>query len=68
MTLLLHGRHAGHAAHEDHVVDLVGREAGVGEGLLDGPDDAVDEVARELVELGPREVQVEVLGAVLVGA
>ena len=36
--------------------------------LLDGPDDAVDERRGELVELGPREVEVEVLGTVLVGA
>ena len=42
-------------------------EAGVLDGAVDRRHDALDQVVRELVELGPREGQVEVLGPVLVG-
>ena len=41
LDLLLHGRHAGHAADEDDVVDLRGVEAGVGERLLRRADGAL---------------------------
>ena len=65
LDLLLHRGHAGHAADEDHVVDVRGREARVRERLLRRLDRALDQVVRELVELRARELQVEVLRAVL---
>ena len=39
------------------------RQPGVGDGLLERALAGVDEVGGDLVELGPRELQVEVLGA-----
>ena len=68
LDLLLDRGHAGHAAHEHDVVDrgdaLV---LGVVHGLLDRADDALDQRGAELVELGAREAQVEVLRAGGVG-
>jgi len=64
---LLDGRDARHAADKDDVVDLVGTQVRVLQRLLDRPDDTFEQVVRELVELRPREREVEVLGAVLVG-
>ena len=40
-------------------------DAGVGERLLDRPDDAVEQVGGELVELRPRQLDVEVLRLVV---
>jgi NAD-specific glutamate dehydrogenase. len=68
LDLLLDGRHAGHAADEDDVVDV--RRAlllGVVQGLADRRDDALQQVGGQLVELGAREAHVEVLRAGLVG-
>ena len=67
LDLLLHGRHARHAAHEDHVVDVALAEAGVLDGAVHRVHDALEKGVRELVELRPRQREVEVLGAVLVG-
>jgi hypothetical protein len=64
---LLDRRHARLAADEHHLVDLPGLEAGVGDRLLAGADRAPDQVFDQLLELGPRELQVEVLGARRVG-
>ena len=55
-------RHARHAADEHDLVDVLGLHAGVLEGLLDGRDGLVDEVRHQLLELGPRQLQAEVLG------
>ena len=63
LDLLLHRRHAGHAADEDDVVDLRCVEAGVGERLLRRADRPLEQVGRDLLELRPRELQVEVLRA-----
>ena len=64
LDLVLDRGHAGHAAHEDDVVDrgdaLV---LGVVHGLAHRADDALDQRRAELVELGAREAQVEVLRA-----
>ena len=46
LDLLLHGRHAGHAADEDDVVDLRGVEARVGERLLRRADGPLEQVVR----------------------
>ena len=56
--------HARHAAHEDDLLDVLGLEAGVLERLLDGADGALDQVVRDLVQLGARERQLEVARAV----
>ena len=63
LDLLLHGRHAGHAADEHDVVDPRGVEARVGERLLRRADGPLEQVVRQLLELGARELQVEVLRA-----
>jgi hypothetical protein len=44
--------HARRAAHEDHVVDLALVEAGVTDRLLEGTAARVEEVGRQLLELG----------------
>ena len=63
----LHGGHAGHAAHERHLVDVGELELGVVQRLLDRGDGALDQVVGELLQLGARQVHVEVLGAAGVG-
>ena len=55
LDLVPHRGHARHAADEDDLVDVLGLEAGVLERLLDGADGALDEVVRDLVQLGARE-------------
>ena len=66
LDALLHGGHAGHAAHEHDVVDLVAH-ARVGEGLLGGAHEPLEQVVRQLLELRAGELQVEVLRPALVG-
>ena len=62
LDLLLDRRHAGHAADEHDVVDLLDALVlGVVERLADRADDALDQLAGQLVELGAREAHVEVL-------
>ena len=56
LDLLLHRRHAGHAADEDDVVDLSRVEAGVGERLLRRADGPLEQVVRDLLELRAREL------------
>jgi hypothetical protein len=55
--------HAGRAADEDDLVDVRRGLARVLEGLAARPEGLLDEVADELLELGPGEAQVQVLGA-----
>ena len=58
---VLDGGHAGRAADEDDVVDVGLRQPGVGDGLLERALARLDQVGGELLELGPGELQVEVL-------
>ena len=68
LDLLLHGGHAGHAADEHDVVDRRGALLlGVVERLAHRRNRAVEQVGGQLVELGPRQAHVEVLGAAGVG-
>ena len=59
---LQHGGDAGRAAHHHHFVQFAGGELGVLEGLLHRHAAAVDQLGGELLELGPGEGEVEVLG------
>ena len=61
LHLRLHRRHAGHAADQHDVLDVGGGEACIGERLLRRPDGSLEEVVRELVELRPRELEIQVL-------
>src|SRR5687768_11789836 len=67
---LLHGLddqgHARHTTDEDDLIDLVRAHLGVGDGLLDGTDRLLDEVADKLLQLAPRERDDEVLRTGLV--
>src|SRR5262245_64344186 len=63
LDLVLDGRHAGHAADEDDVVDLVRGQACVLEHPPGRADGALQQVVRELVQLRPGELEVEVLRA-----
>src|SRR4029077_14390591 len=47
--------HASGATDEDHAVDVVLREAGVTDGLLERAATRLEQVARELLELRTRE-------------
>ena len=47
---VLHGRDAGRPADQDHLVDVGGGQLGVGQGLLDRPGGALDQVAGDLIE------------------
>ena len=63
LDLLLHGRHARHAADQHDVVDLLDALVfGVVERLAHRRDDAVEQVGGQLLELGARQAHVEVLG------
>ena len=62
LDLRLRHRHAGHPADEHDVVDLR-VEPGVRQGLLGRADRPLEQVVRQLLELGARQLQVEVLGA-----
>ncbi|ROW05767.1 hypothetical protein VMCG_05263 [Cytospora schulzeri] len=55
--------HAGHTTNEDNLLDVLGLEAGVLEGLLDGLDGPADERVDHLLKLSTGELQVDVLGA-----
>ncbi|KAH6607458.1 hypothetical protein Trco_003771 [Trichoderma cornu-damae] len=59
--------HASHAADQDDLLDVLGLEAGVLEGLANGLDGSVDEGLNHLLELRASELQVDVLGAGSVG-
>ena len=61
--LLLHGRHAGHAADEHDVLDVGRGEPGVGDHLLRRPDRSLEQLRRQLEQLRARELHVEVLRA-----
>ena len=61
LDLLLHGGHAGHPADQHDVVDV--GVAGVGQRLLDGRDDPIEQVRGQLVELRPGQLHVEMLRA-----
>ena len=59
--------HAGHAADQDHLVDLAWAEPGVLQRRLARPDGALDQVVDQGLQLGAGQLDVEVLGAALVG-
>ena len=59
--------HPGLAAHQDDLVDLTRGESGILERDAAGLDGAVDEVLHQGLELGPGELDVEVLRPGLVG-
>ena len=61
------GRHAGHATDEDDLVDVARLEAGVLERGHDRALGLLDQVRDQVLQLGPRERDHEVLGAGGVG-
>ena len=65
--LLLHQRHPGLAADEDHLVDVAHLEAGVVERRAAGGHGALHETLDQGFELGAGELDDEVLGPGLVG-
>ncbi len=64
---LLHLGHARHAADQHHLVDLLGFDPGILERRHARPDRALHQVVDEGLELRTRELDVEVLGPVLIG-
>ncbi len=61
------GRHTGGSSDQHDVVDVAGGEARILDGLLEGPLARIREVGRELLELRPGELHVEVLRALVGG-
>mmetsp|Transcript_56072 Transcript_56072/g.128737 ORF Transcript_56072/g.128737 Transcript_56072/m.128737 type:complete len:506 (+) Transcript_56072:482-1999(+) len=57
----LHLGHARHPAHQDHLVHLALRDAGVLEAILARLDGPIDQRLRQALELGARELHVEML-------
>jgi NAD-specific glutamate dehydrogenase len=55
--------HAGHAADQDHLVDLTGLQAGILECRLARLQRALDQVVDQRLELGARQLDHEMLGA-----
>src|SRR5205823_48152 len=60
-------RHAGHAADQDHLVDLGGLDAGILQRVAARLDRLLDQIVDQLFELGARQLDVEVYGPVLLG-
>jgi hypothetical protein len=58
--------HTGLAAHQDHLVDLAGGEPGILERDAAGLDGAVHQVLHQGLELGPGELDIQVLGTGLI--
>src|SRR5690606_5409693 len=67
LDLFLHLGHAGHAADQDDVVDFGNLHAGILDGHAAGFDGAVDQLFDQRLELGARDLQVQVLGTGRVG-
>ena len=61
LDLLLHLGHAGHAADQDHVVDVAHLDAGILDGGAAGLDRAFDQVFDQRFQLGARDLHVQVL-------
>ena len=61
--LVLHGRDTGRAADQKDLGDIIGSQACVGHGLLDRARGRFDQMGGQLVELCPRQRDVEVLRA-----
>ena len=64
---LLDLRNPGRATDQDHFVDLLGIEPRILERLLHRRNGPLDQVVHQLLELGPGQTDVEVLGPRLVG-
>ena len=62
---LLDFRNARRPADQDDLVDLLDLQAGVLEGLLHRRNRALDEIVRQLLELGPSEAVVQMLRTLL---
>ena len=64
---LLHHRHAGGAAHQHHIVDVVGGEAGIPQGALHRPQQPIEQVGAEALEGAALEGGFDVQRAVIAG-
>ena len=62
-NLVLHLGHAGHAADQNHVVNVAHAHAGVFDGGAAGGNGALNQLVYQAFELGAGELDVEVLGA-----
>ena len=64
--VLDHG-HTGSAAHQHDLFDIASVEASVGHSLLEGDATALHQVLSQLLQLGPGQLHLEVLGARSIG-
>lgn len=60
--------HTSHTTNQDNLLDVLGLETGVLQGLANGLDGSGNEGVDHLLELGTSELQVDVLGAGSVGS
>ena len=63
MGHFLNGGHAGHAAHQHQFVNVPGLQAGGGDAVQHGLAGTVQQVFRELFQLGTAQRQLDVLGS-----
>ena len=59
---LLNGGDTGRTTHEDHLVDVAGAQAGIGQGLATGLDSALNQIIAQLLKFGARQSLYQVLG------
>ncbi len=64
---LAHARHAGHAADQDHFIQIASLHAGFLDGIEAGLAGALDQVEHQLFQIGAGDVLDEVLRPVLIG-
>ena len=64
---LLHRRHTGHPAHQHDLVDVAGAQPRILQRGQTGPLQPIEQVTAQRLELGPGELDVEMLGAGLIG-
>ena len=63
----LHHRHAGGPAHQHHIVDVFGGQAGIPQGALHRPQQAIQQIRTEALEGAPLEAGFDVERAVVAG-
>ena len=60
---ILHGGHTCHPANHDDLVDVTGVQPSIGQGLFKGSNRSVDQIRGQLLQLGTRQGQDQMLGA-----
>jgi len=65
---ILNGRHAGHAAHQQHLINVRRAQLGIGHGLLARTERLFDQILHQLLQLGASQGHLQVFGAAGIGS